>query len=250
MVQHNIAKPWTGSACLDTSVASYLEKSSNSSKLQRGLGSLNVVQSECPNRVLALRELWEIRAGHLHPYLHEVPGKKLTGTREQQWILSDKGCWTKASPNGKSGVGNEEGKGKQVTSGVALRGQVHDWVKGQGRAFEWKAGRTKLPCGCVGIRGQGKKTQEKEEGVRKIQNSSRKKPHLPQHRSQAECSRNRLEVFVYSVLPPRDLFSPLSLGKDLVFLQVLSLTASAKNSQLFWALRSKSLISTLCEIFI
>lgn len=145
--------------------------------------------------------------------------------------------------------GSEERKGKQVTSGVALRGQVRDWVKGQVHAFEGKAEGTKLPCGCVGIRGQGKKVQEREEGVRKIQNSSRKKPHLPQHRSQAECSRNRLEVFVYSVLPPWDPFSPLSLGKDLVFLQVLSLTLSAKKSQLFWALRSKSLISALCEIF-
>lgn len=40
-------------------------------------------------------------------------------------------------------------------------------------------------CGCVGIGGEGRKEQEKEEGVKKIYNSSRAKPCLLQHSRQA-----------------------------------------------------------------
>lgn len=147
-----------------------------------------------------------------------------------------------------------EGNGRQVTSVIAPRSQVHDWVQGQVHAFEYEVERSKLPFfrECVGIGGQGWKMQEKGEGVKNIYNSSRgKKPHLLQHNRQ-NIPETDLWVFVYTVLPPWNLFSPLSLRKDLLFLQVqvLPLTISASNtSQPSLSTCLDLRLSTLCKTF-
>lgn len=73
------------------------------------------------------------------------------------------------------GYESEEGNGRQVTSAIALRSQVHDWVQGQVHAFEYKAEKNQADSVACWTGEQGRKVQEKEEGIKKIYNFPRKK---------------------------------------------------------------------------
>lgn len=63
-------------------------------------------------------------------------------------------------------------------------------------------------CRCVGIGGQGRKVQDKEEGVKNIYNQSRIKHDLLKNSRQVECSRNRLLVLSVLFFLPEICFLP------------------------------------------
>lgn len=155
--------------------------SRNFSKPQRGLGSPNVICSKCPNRVLLL---WGALGNQERPpgALFAWSPLKEPGRHWVQLILLNQRCQTKASPNMKwVGCGSEERNGRQVTSIIALRSQVHNWVQGQVHAFEYKPEKkSNWLCGCVGLEGRGAKSRRKKRLSKKIIFQG-KIPHLLQH---------------------------------------------------------------------
>ena len=115
---------------------------------------------------------------------------------------------------------------------IALRSQVHDWVQGQVHAFEFKAEKIKLPLWVCWAGGQGRKVQEKVEGVKKIYTFPRKKTSYTKPQTermfQKQASKSLCLFFLLGIC-----FLPYRLEKKLLFLQfqVLSLITFANDSQ-------------------